>query len=170
MIERHGDRALTFVWRNKGALTVTTVLETFLADPEAFLQCLLARCLPQREHDRHACARRCRRTEARNDCTVSYRQENCGGKGRVLARRNTLNSVLIGLILVRCDYSPPTLGYNGKALVSSPIRFAHSVRPVVRRIAIFRSDCAFRQRITLYGRRTPSHGRTRPIRRRHCHR
>ena len=62
VIERHGDPALTFVWRNKGALTVTTVLETFLADPEAFLQCLLARCLPQREHDRQRSARRCRRT------------------------------------------------------------------------------------------------------------
>jgi hypothetical protein len=33
VIERHGDRALTLVWRNKGTLTVTTVLETFLADP-----------------------------------------------------------------------------------------------------------------------------------------
>ena len=65
VIERHRGRALTFVWRNMGALTVTTVLETFLADPEAFLQCLLARCLPQRVHDRQPCARRCRRTEAR---------------------------------------------------------------------------------------------------------
>src|SRR6516225_3684888 len=49
IIERHGDRTLTFVWRNKGALTVTTVLETFLADPEAFPQRFLARCLLQRE-------------------------------------------------------------------------------------------------------------------------
>jgi hypothetical protein len=65
VIERHGGRALTFVWRNKGALTVMTVLETFLADPHAFPQCLLARCL-QREHDRHACVPRCRRTDARN--------------------------------------------------------------------------------------------------------
>jgi hypothetical protein len=40
VIERHGGRALTFVWRNKGALTVT-MLETFLADPEAFPQRLL---------------------------------------------------------------------------------------------------------------------------------
>ena len=46
VIERHSDRALDFVSRNKGALTVTTVLEMFLADPEAFPQCLLARCLP----------------------------------------------------------------------------------------------------------------------------
>jgi hypothetical protein len=37
VIERHGDRAMDFVWRNKGALTVATVLGTFLADPEAFL-------------------------------------------------------------------------------------------------------------------------------------
>ena len=65
VIERHGDQARTFVWRNKGALTVTTVLETFLADPHAFPQCLLARCLPQREHDRQPCARRCRWTDAR---------------------------------------------------------------------------------------------------------
>jgi len=65
VIERHGDRALTFVWRNKGALTVTTVLEKLLADPHAFQQCLLARCLPQREHDRQPCARRCRWTDAR---------------------------------------------------------------------------------------------------------
>jgi hypothetical protein len=50
---------------NKGALTVTTVLETSLADPHAFPQCLLARCLPQREHDRQPCARRCRWTDAR---------------------------------------------------------------------------------------------------------
>jgi hypothetical protein len=37
VIERHGDRALSFIWRNKGALAVSTVLGTFLADPEAFL-------------------------------------------------------------------------------------------------------------------------------------
>jgi hypothetical protein len=37
VIERHGDRAMSFVWRNKGALAVATVLGTFLADPEAFL-------------------------------------------------------------------------------------------------------------------------------------
>jgi hypothetical protein len=34
--ERHGDRTMNFVSRNKGALTVTMVLETFLAVPEAF--------------------------------------------------------------------------------------------------------------------------------------
>jgi hypothetical protein len=37
VIARHGDRALNFVWRHKGALTVTTVLAAFLADPEPFL-------------------------------------------------------------------------------------------------------------------------------------
>jgi hypothetical protein len=37
VIERHGDRALSFIWRNKGALAVATVLGTFLADLEAFL-------------------------------------------------------------------------------------------------------------------------------------
>jgi hypothetical protein len=67
VIERHGGRALTFVWQNKGALKVTTMPEKFLADPDAFPQCLLARCLPQSEHDRQPCARRCRRpTDARN--------------------------------------------------------------------------------------------------------
>jgi hypothetical protein len=65
VIERRGDRPLDFTWRHKGALTVRTVVETFLADPHAFPECLLARCLPQREPDRQPCARRCRRTEAR---------------------------------------------------------------------------------------------------------
>ena len=37
VVERHGDRAMDFVWRNKGALAVATALGTFLADPEAFL-------------------------------------------------------------------------------------------------------------------------------------
>jgi hypothetical protein len=37
VIERHGDRAMDFIWRNKGALAVATVLGTFLADPEAIL-------------------------------------------------------------------------------------------------------------------------------------
>ena len=37
VIERHGDRAMDFIWRHKGALTVSTVLGTFLAEPEAFL-------------------------------------------------------------------------------------------------------------------------------------
>ena len=42
VIERPGDRALTFVWRNKGALTVATMLETFLADPEPGDRSLIA--------------------------------------------------------------------------------------------------------------------------------
>ena len=36
-IERHGDRALDFVWRHKGALAVGTLLTAFLKDPEPFL-------------------------------------------------------------------------------------------------------------------------------------
>jgi hypothetical protein len=36
-IERHGDRALDFVWRHKGALAVGTLLAAFLNDPEPFL-------------------------------------------------------------------------------------------------------------------------------------
>jgi hypothetical protein len=75
VIERHSDQALTFVWRSKGALTVTTVLGTFLGDAHAFPQCLLAGCLPQRVHDRQPCARRCRRTEARKTCVGSLSDE-----------------------------------------------------------------------------------------------
>ena len=71
VIERHGGRALAFTWRRKAALAVATVLGMFLADPEAFPQSLLARCLPQREHDRQPCARRCRRTEA---CKTAQRR------------------------------------------------------------------------------------------------
>jgi hypothetical protein len=37
VIERHGDRALDFTWRHKGALTVSTILAKFLAEPEVFL-------------------------------------------------------------------------------------------------------------------------------------
>jgi hypothetical protein len=37
ILTRHGTRAMDFVWRHKGALTVTTVLAAFLADPEPFL-------------------------------------------------------------------------------------------------------------------------------------
>jgi hypothetical protein len=37
VIERHGDRAMDFVWRHKGALTVSAILATFLAEPEVFL-------------------------------------------------------------------------------------------------------------------------------------
>jgi len=37
VIERHGDRAMDFIWRHKGALAVSTILATFLAEPEVFL-------------------------------------------------------------------------------------------------------------------------------------
>jgi hypothetical protein len=37
VIERHGDRALDFTWRHKGALAVATILAKFLAEPEVFL-------------------------------------------------------------------------------------------------------------------------------------
>jgi hypothetical protein len=37
VIERHGDVALSFVWRHKGALAVSTILAKFLAEPEVFL-------------------------------------------------------------------------------------------------------------------------------------
>jgi len=36
-IERHGGRALDFVWRHKGALAVGTLLTAFPKDPELFL-------------------------------------------------------------------------------------------------------------------------------------
>jgi hypothetical protein len=37
VVERYGDRALDFVWRHKGALTVGTLLAAFLRDPASFL-------------------------------------------------------------------------------------------------------------------------------------
>ncbi|WP_169974038.1 hypothetical protein [Tautonia rosea] len=37
VIARHGDPAMEFIWRNKGALAVGTTLAAFLAKPEAFL-------------------------------------------------------------------------------------------------------------------------------------
>jgi hypothetical protein len=37
VLERFGDRAMDFVWRHKGALTVASLLAAFLADPEPFL-------------------------------------------------------------------------------------------------------------------------------------
>lgn len=36
-IGRYGDRAMDFVWRNKGALTVAAALTAFLADPKPFV-------------------------------------------------------------------------------------------------------------------------------------
>jgi len=37
VITRHGDGAMDFIWRNKGALAVGTTLTTFLAQPKAFI-------------------------------------------------------------------------------------------------------------------------------------
>lgn len=37
VIARHGDPAMDFVWRNKGALAVGTTLTAFLANPEPFI-------------------------------------------------------------------------------------------------------------------------------------
>jgi hypothetical protein len=37
VIKRHGDRALDFIWRHKGALAVSAILAKFLAEPEVFL-------------------------------------------------------------------------------------------------------------------------------------
>ena len=37
VIRRYGDGAMDFIWRNKGALTVATVLASFLVDPEAYI-------------------------------------------------------------------------------------------------------------------------------------
>ncbi len=36
-VGKYGDRAMDFVWKNKGALAVGTTLAVFLADPEPFL-------------------------------------------------------------------------------------------------------------------------------------
>lgn len=37
VVARHGDKAMDFIWRNKGPLTVGTTLTAFLANPEPFL-------------------------------------------------------------------------------------------------------------------------------------
>jgi hypothetical protein len=37
VITWYGDKAMAFIWRNKGALTVTAVLGTFVADPEPYI-------------------------------------------------------------------------------------------------------------------------------------
>ena len=38
IVERFGDKAMNFVWKHKGSLTVASVLAAFLADPEPFLR------------------------------------------------------------------------------------------------------------------------------------
>ena len=42
VVGKYGDRAMDFVWRNKGALTVATSLAAFLSNPEPFLDGLQA--------------------------------------------------------------------------------------------------------------------------------
>ena len=37
VIAKHGDKAMNFIWRNKGALAVGTTLTAFLANPEPFI-------------------------------------------------------------------------------------------------------------------------------------
>lgn len=37
VIAKYGDRAMAFVWSNKGALATTAGLAAFLANPEAFI-------------------------------------------------------------------------------------------------------------------------------------
>jgi hypothetical protein len=37
VIIRYGDKAMAFIWRNKGALTVTAVLGTFVANPQPYI-------------------------------------------------------------------------------------------------------------------------------------
>lgn len=37
VIRMYGDEAMDFVWKNKGALTVTAVLASFLSDPQAYI-------------------------------------------------------------------------------------------------------------------------------------
>jgi hypothetical protein len=37
VVGRYGDKAMAFIWRNKGALAVTAGIGTFLANPEAYI-------------------------------------------------------------------------------------------------------------------------------------
>lgn len=38
VVAKHGDKAMQFIWKNKGALAVTTGLTAFLHNPEPFIQ------------------------------------------------------------------------------------------------------------------------------------
>lgn len=38
VVIRYGDKAMAFIWRNKGALAVTAGLGTFVANPEAYIE------------------------------------------------------------------------------------------------------------------------------------
>ena len=37
VVSQYGDRAMDFIWRNKGALATTALLTRFLADPKPFI-------------------------------------------------------------------------------------------------------------------------------------
>lgn len=37
VIRKHGDEAMDFIWKNKGPLAISSVLATFIADPEAYI-------------------------------------------------------------------------------------------------------------------------------------
>src|SRR5581483_5844264 len=37
VVEKHGDKAMQFIWNHKGALTVAATLSVFLAEPEPFI-------------------------------------------------------------------------------------------------------------------------------------
>lgn len=37
VIRQYGDPAMEFIWKNKGALAVASMLKTFLADPQAYI-------------------------------------------------------------------------------------------------------------------------------------
>ncbi len=37
VVDQHGNRAMNFIWRNKGALAVTALLATFVRNPEPYL-------------------------------------------------------------------------------------------------------------------------------------
>jgi len=42
VIAKYGDKAMDFIWKNKGPLTVATTLTAFLANPEAFIDGAMA--------------------------------------------------------------------------------------------------------------------------------
>lgn len=37
VVRKYGDEAMDFIWKNKGALAITSVLATFVADPEIYI-------------------------------------------------------------------------------------------------------------------------------------
>jgi hypothetical protein len=46
VLRRFGDPAMEFVWKNKGALTVSSVLATFLTNPQAYISGVAALLTP----------------------------------------------------------------------------------------------------------------------------